>query len=282
MSAEYHTAIATDGTRLAYQDGGGRQERAVVLLHSLGADGRMWDECRELMPAGLRVVVPDTRGHGASGESAEASVSAWAEDLDEVLASASIARALLVGVSLGGIQALTLAARHPERVGGLVVADSFAALERGVAERKIETLRDRARSAPMDIVAEEYLADTFREPYPPGADCVRRAIAGMDVASYVAAVEACFGADIEGDLPRVKVPTLVLCGDRDTKTPRHLSEYIARQVPNAWLATVPEAGHLSNIDNPEAFVAEVASFQQAGLPDWRTTSRSDSGVVNRG
>jgi 3-oxoadipate enol-lactonase len=274
---EYHSASGADGTRIAYRDAGCRHEETLVFLHSLGADGGMWDACRALLPTGLRVVVPDTRGHGASGAAAAMSVDAWVADLDEVLSSASVERALLVGVSMGGIQALAFAARHPERVTGLVVADSFAALPRDVAERKIASLRDRARTAPMDVVAREYLAETFQEPYPPGAESVRRAISGMDSPSYRAAVETCFGADIEALLPDVVAPTLVLWGERDTKTPRHLSEAIAGQLRNARLSVVPDAGHLSNIDNPRAFLAEVTSFHQAGAPAAAGTAQAARG-----
>jgi len=271
------TAVGADGTRIAFQDAGFPHEQTLVLLHSLGADGGMWDGCRALLPTGLRVVVPDTRGHGASGPVAGMSVASWVEDIDAVLHAASVERALLVGVSMGGIQALAFAAQHPERVDGLVVADSFAALERGVAERKIASLRDRARTAPMDVVAREYLAETFQQPYPAGAESVRRAIAGMDPTSYRAAVETCFGAHIEALLPDVVAPTLVLWGDRDTKTPRHLSEAIARQVPNARLSVIPDAGHLSNIDNPRAFLAEVTSFHQAVAPAPAGTAQSARG-----
>lgn len=261
--SQCRTTLAADGTRIAYRDFGDGKEAGLVLLHSLGADGAMWDECRRLLPVDARVVVPDTRGHGASGAAVDVSVDTWVDDLRVVLESASMAKSVLVGVSMGGIQALAFAAKYPELVEGLVVADSFAALEPRVAARKIRALCERVRQSPMEVVAAEYLAETFREPYPPGAQSVARAIAGMGPNSYAASVRACFGTDIENRLGGVVSPTLVLWGDRDNKTPRDLSEAIASQVPKGHLSVVPDAGHLSNIDNPDAFIAEVTAWQQA-------------------
>jgi pimeloyl-ACP methyl ester carboxylesterase len=89
---------------------------------------------------------------------------------------------------------------------------------------------------------------------------VRRAIAAMDPDSYVAAVAACFGVQVTDRLSQVEAPTLVLWGDRDAKTPRALSEEIAEGIDGAVLQVLPDAGHLSNIDNPDAFAAAVIGF----------------------
>jgi 3-oxoadipate enol-lactonase len=89
---------------------------------------------------------------------------------------------------------------------------------------------------------------------------VRRSIAAMDPASYGAAVAACFSVQVTDRLAQVEAPTLVLWGDRDTKTPRTLSEVIADGIDGAVLRVVPDAGHLSNIDNPDAFAAAVIGF----------------------
>lgn len=256
-----HTRSTRDGTELAYDDRGRPGRDALVLLHSLGADGRMWDACVDLLQQEHRVIVPDTRGHGASGPTTETSADLWVHDLHDVLQAAGADRVVLVGVSLGGIQALTYAAAHPETVVGIVVADSFAALPPDIADAKIANLVDQARQQPMALVADQYVADTFEEPYPPGAEQVRRALAAIDSDSYAAAVEACFGARIEDRLAHVTSPALVLWGDRDAKTPRPLSERIVAGLPDARLAVVPDAGHLSNVDNPEGFVALVAAFE---------------------
>ena len=248
------------GIPISYEEGGRPDSLTVVLLHSLGADGRMWNGCLKRLVDEYRVIVPDSRGHGASGPATTASVELWTSDLKRVLDAAAVDAAVLVGVSLGGIQALAFAAQYPSRVSALAVADSFVALPPEVARDRIRRLNDQTINNTMDEFADQYVADTFERPFPPGAEAVRRAIADMDSTSYRTALEACFGVQIEDLLALIEVPTVVMWGDRDTKTPRTLSENIAAGLKDSRLVTIPAAGHLSCVDNPEGFVDEFMTF----------------------
>lgn len=251
-----------DGCRLGYRRHGAEGGEVLVLLHSLGASGEMWDECLPRLTDAFCVIVPDTRGHGSSDASASASVEQWVGDLNTVLDAVGAEDVLLAGVSMGGIQALAYAAAYPSRVRGLVVANSFAALPPETAQARIAGFTEQARASSMQEVAESYVADTFEPPAPAGADAVRHAMAGMDSDTFIATVEACFGVQLTDRLADVKAPTLVLWGDRDTKTPRPLSETMVDLLPQATLGVVPDAGHLSNVDNPERFAAELRRFSR--------------------
>jgi 3-oxoadipate enol-lactonase len=260
------TETAT-GTRRAHSDVpltfteyGPPHGRALVLLHSLGSDGQMWQECIDRLARDQRVLVPDSRGHGASAGPVTASIDEWVADLDAVLEAAGARDAVLVGVSLGGIQAIAYAAQHPDRVTGLVVADSFVHLPPAAATAKIGFLTEQVRRDPMPVVADQYIEDTFLVPLPAGAESVRRSLAAMDKDSYLASVRACFGVDIRDRLAHVIASSLVLWGDRDAKTPRALSDQITAGISGAQLQVVPDAGHLSNVDNPQAFTELVTSF----------------------
>lgn len=248
---------------IAYTMSGPARAPVIVLLHSLATSAAVWEPVLARLSNTFQVLAPDTRGHGESVKAPEASIEDWVEDIERVLVHAEVDRAALVGVSMGGIQALAYAARHPHRVTGLVVADSFAALPVEIAQSRIASLTGHAMSAPMAEVAAQYLADTFREPDSPGAQTVARAMTSMDRDSYLAAVRTCFGANIQDKLASVAAPTLVLWGDRDLKTPRPLSEAIRAGVPGSRLDTLPDAGHLSNIDNPDAFAQAVLGFLTA-------------------
>ena len=254
---------------LRYLDAGRRSPAALVLLHSLGADHRMWRRQVEVWSTDHRVIAPDSRGHGASEGAGSVSVEEWVGDLHRVLEQADVHRAVLIGVSLGGIQAVAYAATHPDRVTALVVADSFVALEPDVARAKVGHLADDAVRRGMAAVADSYVEETFQVvPQPAEAQCVRAAIAGMSVPEYVESVRACFEVDITDRLNRVVAPTLVLWGDRDSKTPRPLSERIRAGIRGADLREVPGAGHLSNVDSPRCFTRLVNEFiqHQGGVP----------------
>ncbi|HEY3684588.1 MAG TPA: alpha/beta fold hydrolase [Streptosporangiaceae bacterium] len=254
-----HTVPAAP--RLSYTESGPDGPRAVVLLHSLGADRRMWRDQIAGLRHRYRVVAPDARGHGESGWVDPVDVHAWVADLRRVLDAAGVEDAALVGVSLGGIQAIAYAEAHPERVSALVVADSFVELPADVAAAKIAGLAGQAAAEGMTATAESYVADTFtRVPPPDGTDLIRTAIAGMDVHAYAESVRACFGARIADRLAGVRAPTLVLWGDADRKTPRALSERIAAGIDGAELRDVPAAGHLSNLENPAVFTRLIDGF----------------------
>lgn len=250
---------------LVYLDSGDRSKPCLVVLHSLGADHRMWAEHLPVLARQFRVIAPDTRGHGNSDLGATQSVQDWVADLDVVLDHAGAQQVILVGISLGGIQAIAYTACHLERVAALVVADSFVALPPEVASAKIRQLSTQAWSVSMSDVADQYISDTFAAPIPAGANTVREAIAHMDAEDYVAAVTACFSVQIADQLATITVPTLVLWGDHDHKTPRELSERITAGIGDAVLCEVPAAGHLSSVDNPSAFLDLVTSFLRERL-----------------
>lgn len=258
-------AASAAGPALAYADTGPDRPDAVVLLHSLGTDHRMWRDQVAALRGEHRVIAPDCRGHGRSAWTGPAGADVWAADLDRVLDAAGVERAALAGVSLGGIQAIAYAAARPDRVRAVVVADSFAELPAEVADAKISGLAGQAEREGMAAVADAYVADTFTlDPPPDGAELVRDAIAGMDATAYAASVRACFGARVTGRLAAVRAPALVLWGDADAKTPRALSERIAAGIPGAELREIPGAGHLSNLENPAAFTRAVADMLSRG------------------
>lgn len=271
----------SDAPPLAYADRGPRRPDAVVLLHSLGTDHRLWEPQLEPLSAEHRVLAPDSRGHGASGwpdgagtanasaanGSAALAIDDWTADLARLLDHAGVERAVLVGVSMGGVQALAFALRHPNRTTGLVLADTFAELDADLAATKIGGMSDGARSLGMPAYADGYVAETFTtDPRVGGAVDVRDAIAGMSVEAYAASVRACFGVTLGARLGEIDSPTLVLWGDRDAKTPRPLAERIAADVPGAILREVPDAGHLSNLENPAAFTAAVLEHLAEAMP----------------
>jgi 3-oxoadipate enol-lactonase len=254
------------GPELRYLEAGGGDGLPVVLLHSLGTDSGIWSSQIPALARGHRVLAPDSRGHGASSWESPLDVRRWNEDLDRVLDAARVERVALVGLSMGGVQALAYALECPDRVAALVLADTFAELEPEVAQAKVSQLALVAEADGMAALAVAYVAETLTGS--PPADrvaAVRDPIAGMSVEAYVASAGCCFGARFAGRLGEVDVPTLVLWGTLDAKTPRALSERLASGIAAAALTEIPDAGHLSNLENPEAFTAAVAQF--VGAPE---------------
>lgn len=232
-----------------------------MLLHSLAVDQSTWGPVIAQLEGSYRLVTLDTRGHGKSESSTESGPEQWVVDVVAVLDALTISRAVLVGVSMGGIQAIATAAAVPDRVAGIVVADSFAVLPEAISAARIEDMTSYAASHSMDDVARTYIEATLRAAaVSPAAELVHTAMAAMSREDYTTAVAAVFSADVSPALPRITAPTLVLWGEHDAKTPRALSESIVGGIAGADLGTIPGAAHLSHLDQPGPFAQLVTDF----------------------
>ncbi len=237
--------------------------RPVVLLHSIGTDRGLWRDQVEAIGSTRTVLTYDSPGHGGREEISAISVQQWVDDLDAFVAQVQ-GPFHLVGLSMGGVQAMAYAAARPERIASLVIADAFARLDADVAAAKIEGIEQAVATADMTAYAQDYLDQTFvTERAEERRDDLAAAIARVSPGSYVASARACFHADVLESLERVGAPTLVLIGERDEKTPRALSQEVAEAIEGARLVVVPAAGHLSNIDAPEEFTHVLAEHLDA-------------------
>jgi len=246
---------------IGYLDAGPRTARAIVLLHSLGTDHRLWQAQVAHLAGEYRVIAPDSRGHGGSAWAGPLTVQDWVSDLGRVLDHCGVRQPVLAGVSMGGVQALAFAASLPGRVHALIVADSFAELDTGTARAKTEAFVTRARADGMAAFADWYVASTFTaDPLPPAAEVVRDAMTGIGPQAFIASAEVCFGVRLGDALGRIQAPTLVLWGDRDVKTPREASESVAAGIAGAEFSVVGDAGHLANTENPGEFTRLVTGF----------------------
>lgn len=167
----------------------------------------------------------------------------------------------LVGLSMGGVQALEYAARRPERVTDLVLADTFAGLPAPTARGRVDGMTASVEALGMAAYADQYIQQTLVRPVP-DADraALRAAIAGMSPAAYLASAEVTFLTDHTPILGAIEQAALVLVGEEDHKSPVALAAHLASGLPNAELRTIPRAGHLSNIENPDAFTTALTGF----------------------
>lgn len=247
-----------DGVQLAvWVDGAGQD---VLLLHSLGADHHVWDAVAAQLGPEYRVIAPDARGHGQSGRG-EITLDTQVADIIAVLDALGIPRAHVAGISMGGVEALALADRYPERVRSLALIDTFASLG---AERATQWVRDKveqlARTTMQDFGRQYAKTTLMPETAATERAALAAAVSGMTAEDYIAASRACFEADLERVLPTLRVPTLIMIGDHDTRTPLALSQHLAEHIPTAQLQRIPAASHLSAMDNPGFVSAALLAF----------------------
>jgi 3-oxoadipate enol-lactonase len=241
--------------------GGGE---AVVLVHAIGCDHRMWDELARALSPRHRVIRVDVRGHGGSAVAPRPyTLEGLADDVARLLQGLGIRKAHWVGLSMGGMIGQAFAFRHPERLGKLVIANStgsYGPEGRKMWEARAKMVEEGGVAAIHDMVASRYFSDDFRAKEPRAVEEVMRRFAQTPKEGYLGCCDAIAALDFTRDLARIQAPTLVIAGGADAGTPPVMSEALARGIPNAKLAVIPGAAHLSAVEKPAEFNALVREF----------------------
>ena len=237
----------------------------MVLLHAFPLNATLWRPQVEAGSAGWHVVTPDLPGFGSSAEPPTATMEEMARGVLRVLDGLGIQRAVIGGLSMGGYVTLALYRMAPERFSGMILADTRATPdteEQKAGRRKmIATVREQGPSAIADEMLPNLLGATSQRERPSLTGTVRAMIEGNSADAIAGAVEAIMGRpDSTPLLSSIAVPTLVICGDEDVLTPPSDSEALHRRILGARLVILPGAGHLANIEAPEAFSAALQDF----------------------
>jgi 3-oxoadipate enol-lactonase len=247
-------------------DSGGSGE-AVVLVHAIGCDHRMWDALAQFLAPRFRVVRVDARGHGRSPVPPRPySLEALASDVLAVLDRHAIARAHWVGLSMGGMIGQAFALAHGDRLGRLVLANttsSYGPDGRKTWEARIKAVEDGELAAIKDMVMSRYFSDDFREHSPQAVAEVARRFLETPARGYLGCCDAIKELDYAADLHRIRARTLAIAGEKDAGTPPAMSEAIAAKIPGARLAIIPGAAHLSAVEKPAEFNTLVRDFLAA-------------------
>jgi len=260
--------VDVNGIRLAYSDSGSGSP-VVLLVHGFPLNRSMWDpQIGRLRAAGMRVIAPDLRGFGASegAEDGPLTMAQHADDLAALLSSLEIRDPLVyVGLSMGGYVAFAFWQRHRERIRALVLADTRASadtpaglLDRGEMIRRAET--EHSPQVAIDMMRPKLFSPHLR----PASAVEVQVLAMMRSNTGAAVANGARGLaqrppsfDV---LPTITVPTLVVVGEFDQLTPPSDSQEIATGIPGAQLVTIDGAGHMANMENPEAFNEALLAF----------------------
>lgn len=231
----------------------------VVLVGSLGSTLEMWDPQVTALAERFRVVRYDTRGHGRS----PVPVGPYALDdlVDDhvaLLDHLGVERASVVGLSLGGMVALRLAAREPHRVDHVAALCTSALLGPAQAWRdRAATVRAEGAAAVADAVVARWFTPELAAAQPDVVARMRATIAATPAEGYASCCEAIAGMDLRGDLPRISAPLLAIAGADDPATPPEHLAAIAAGVPDGRLLVLPRAAHLASHEQADAVNAAL-------------------------
>ncbi|HVP68766.1 MAG TPA: alpha/beta fold hydrolase [Anaeromyxobacteraceae bacterium] len=250
------------GGRIHYQDTGTGRE-VVLLLHAFPLHSGMWARQVAALSPRYRVIAPDYPGLGKSQPRPEPStMEALASGIVELLGLVRVDRAAVVGLSMGGYLSFELYRRQPGLFRALALCDTRAGADTPEGAAGRETFAKNAIEKGLHWVADE-MTPKLLKPQPDGA-VVRevRALIGQGTPAGVAAAQRGMARrpDSFPTLGAIACPTLVVVGAEDTLTPPAEAEKLAAGVKGASLARIPNAGHLPNLENPEAFNQALLEF----------------------
>lgn len=257
--------VLSDGLLLPYAERGDPAGRPVLLLHGYADSWRSFQSVLPHFPASIRAIAPTQRGHGEAGRPASGyRLQDFADDLAGFMDARGIGSAVIVGHSMGSAIAQRFALDHPDRVDGLVLAGSFAAVHGnpGVAElwNAVARLED-----PVDAgFVRAFQEATLARPAAPGLlDMVVSESLRVPARVWRSALEGLMQADHSAELRRIDKPTLVVWGDRDEFFPRPDQDALLEAIPHAQLLVYEGAGHGLHWEEPERFARNVAAFAEA-------------------
>jgi 3-oxoadipate enol-lactonase len=224
----------------------------VVVGGSVGSTLATWEPVLAALAVEFHVIAYDHRGHGGSPAPAGPYViDDLAQDVLALLDDYHVARAHLVGLSLGGMVAQLIAARQPDRVDQLVLLCTAAHYpDPGPWIERAATVRAGGTEAIADLALDRWLTADYRSDHPAEAARWKKMIAGIDREGYAGCCEAIADLDLRRDLSRIQAPTLVLAGAQDPAAPPEQMRELAAEISGSQFVIVPGA-HVPTIEHPD-------------------------------
>lgn len=269
MSSAELTRAEVGGHSVAYRYAG--EGPALVLLHGFLCDSRVWKHQLLDLSDEFTVLAWDAPGAGSSSDPADPfTITDWGHSLADLLDVVGISKAHVLGLSWGGVLAQEFYRLYPTRVQGLILADTYAgwkgSFPHAIAEQRLARCwRESSMPAeefvslwvPKEFFTEAVSKDALEQMmvvvsdfHPVGFRLMAKSLADTDT-SYL--------------LPTIEVPTLLLWGDGDLRSPMSVAAQLRNAIPSAELAVIADAGHVSNMEQPESFNAHVRRFCQSNL-----------------
>ncbi len=257
--------VSADGLEIACERVGAGP--TLVLLHAAASDGRLWRPQIAALADEFTVIAWDEPGAGRSADvPADFTLADYARCLAVTIEALSLGPAHVAGISWGGTVALELYRHAPQLVSSLILADTYAGWRGSLPEEEVR-LRTTGARRMLAAVPGEF------DPTVPGlfasgppaefAPLLAEMAAAVRPDSFGTQLSVMAEADQRDLLPRIAVPTLLIWGERDARSPLGVAHQFERAIPGAELVVLPGCGHLSNLERPTAFNEAVRAFCRA-------------------
>jgi len=258
--------IEANGIKLNCELSGEKHAPVVVLSHSLACSVLMWNPQLDLLEPHFRVVRYDTRGHGGSdAPQGPYTLQQLVDDAIGILDELGFERVHWVGLSMGGMIGQGLALNHPDRIERLVLADTSAIIPddaQPIWQERIDAVRKKGMPVVVESTLERWFTPNYLKQNTPAIDQIRQQILATPVAGYIGCSEAIRRLNYLNRLSAIQAATLIMVGADDPGTPVSASEAMRAQIKDSQLVVIPDAAHLSNIEQAQAFNDNLIAFLQ--------------------
>lgn len=264
IAAEPRRIEVAEGRTLAWDEAGSTESgHTVLLIHGYPLDRKLWSAQLEGV-SGHRLLAPDLRGTGGSGDApAPESLAEHADDMIALLDALKVDRAVVVGLSMGGYVALDMAARHRDRLAGLVLIDSRAAADTAEGRAARDSAIATVEAEGVVPVVRAMAMKLFGSAVPEGVrESILARMRETTPATMIATLRAMRDRPDRTELlsTLVGLPTLVIVGAEDQITPPAVSRSMVEAIPSAELVEVEGAGHLPPVESPGTVNEALQTF----------------------
>ncbi len=255
-----------NNSTISYTEEGPPEGLPVLFLHGFPFDHTMWLEQLKALRGFCRAMAYDIKGHGMSDiGDGQYSVEGHVDDLIAFLDTLRVSRAALVGLSMGGYIALRALERHPERFLAAVLCDTRSEADSNEARLRrfagMKAVKREGSAAFADAFVRAIFAEKSFTRMPETVARIHEIITSTPPLSIAGTLLALASrTDTTPSLGNIRVPTLIMVGEHDSVTPVEASRAIHERIAGSEFAVIPDAAHMSNLENPEAFNEKLVAF----------------------
>lgn len=277
--------ITVNNIAVSYTDEGLENAPVIIFIHGFPFNKEMWNRQLAALSESFRVIAYDVRGHGNSYSGTDDfSIELFVNDLLLLMDALEIEKTTLCGLSMGGYIALKAMENFPHRFDSLVLCDTSCAADSPEAKEK----RMKAIEIIMENGVAKFADDSLKNFFAPESFIkkkeviaeVREIMVNTTEKSVIKTLLA-LSRRLEtcSTLCKIKVPVLILVGEEDKITPPEAAQFMQNEIHGSVMSVIENAGHLSNLENPDQFNEQLIKFLEKIKYNGITYKRFDSGAT---
>jgi 3-oxoadipate enol-lactonase len=253
-----------NGNNIHYQYLDNQQDTTFVFINSLGTDFRIWDGVVDILKSHGDILRYDKAGHGLSSlNDSVFKIENFANDVLALMDFLKIQKAVIVGLSIGGIIAQYLAIHHPERIKRLILSNTAPKV--GSAEgwnTRIGAVKNDGIASIADNILKVWFSENFRKNHSSESLGYKMMLSNINHVGYIRACEALKINDLTDRISKINLPTLCLAGTEDGSTPPAQVKEMADLIPNSTYILIEDVGHIPCVEVPELVAKHILEFVQ--------------------